>query len=64
VSARAPVPKAAGDESRDDAARYRRAAEEALRQIDFCAEYLRKIHKKPLANRLARNSHYIRKNLM
>jgi hypothetical protein len=64
VSGRAPVPKAAGDESHNDAARYRRAAEEALRQIDFCAEYLRSIHKKPLANRLERNSHYIRKKFL
>jgi hypothetical protein len=47
-----------------EAARYKRAAEEALRQVDFCAEYLRRIHKRQLAARLSRNSAYIRRKLM
>jgi hypothetical protein len=64
VSRRAPVRKAARGDSRGDSARYRRAAEAALQQVDFCAEYLRSIQKKRLAAQLAKNSLYIRRNLM
>lgn len=49
---------------RDEAARYRRAAEEALAQVEWCADYLRRIHKRQLAARLAKNSRYIRQKLM
>ena len=48
----------------EEAARYRRAAEEALAQVEWCAEYLRRIHRHQLAARLAKNSRYIRKKLM
>jgi hypothetical protein len=64
VSRRPPGRKSARGASHGDAARYRRAAEEALRQVDFCTEYLRSIRKKQLAAQLARNSLYIRRNLM
>jgi hypothetical protein len=49
---------------RREAAQYKRAAEEALRQVDFCAEYLRRIHKGRLAARLSRNSAYIRRKFL
>ena len=49
---------------REEVARYKRAAEEALRQVDFCADYLRRIQKRQLAGRLAKNSRYIRQKLM
>jgi hypothetical protein len=62
VSGRPPGRKSA--RARGDAARYRRAAEEALKQVDFCTEYLRSIQKKRLAAQLAKNSLHIRRNLM
>jgi hypothetical protein len=46
-----------------EAARYRRAAEEALRQVDFCVEYLRRIQKRRLAARLAANRDRIKRSL-
>jgi hypothetical protein len=36
----------------------------ALRQVDFCVEYLRRIHKRQLAARLANNTRYIRQKWM
>ena len=53
-----------GEEARGDAERYRRAAEEALEQIDFCIRYLRRIQKRQLAARLAQNRDWIRRSLM
>jgi hypothetical protein len=38
-----------------EAARYRRAAEAALEQVDACIEYLRRIRKGKLAAQLAKN---------
>jgi hypothetical protein len=38
----------------DEAARYRRAAELALGQLEWCIDYLRSIHKNRLAKQLAR----------
>lgn len=52
------------DGQRHQAAQYRRAAEEALKQVDFCVEYLGGIQKRGLAARLSRNSEYIRRNLL
>jgi predicted transcriptional regulator of viral defense system len=52
------------DNGNSDVTRYRRAAEEALRQLDWCVEYLRRINKPQVATRLAKNRDYIRKNLM
>jgi hypothetical protein len=39
----------------DEAARYRRAAQEALNQVDWCIAYLRRIQKRQLAARLEKN---------
>jgi hypothetical protein len=42
--------------SRDEeTARYRRATQLALDQLEWCVEYLRKIHKHRLASQLAKN---------
>ena len=42
-----------------EAARYRRAATEALKQLDWCIEYFRRIQKRKLAARLAQNRRQI-----
>jgi hypothetical protein len=52
------------DETKSDAARYKRAADEALRQVDFCIAYLRRIQKRQLAARLAKNRDSIKRRLM
>jgi hypothetical protein len=49
--------------SREEAERYRRAAEEALDQLEWCVGYLRQVRKDRLANALARNRSAIRHQL-
>ncbi len=44
--------------------RYRRAAEDALQQLDWCIGYLHGIRKAKISVALARNRSYIRQNLM
>ena len=44
--------------------RYRRAAEDALQQIDWCIGYLHGIRKTQLSAQLAKNRHFIKQNLM
>lgn len=39
----------------EEAARYRRAAQLALGQLQWCIDYLRSIHKPRLARQLAKN---------
>lgn len=39
----------------DEAARYRRATYAALDQLEWCAEYLRRIRKAKLAKQVAKN---------
>jgi hypothetical protein len=48
----------------DETMRYRRAAEEALQQLDWCIGYLHGIRKSQLSSRLAQNREYIKRNLM
>ena len=48
----------------DERQRYRRAAEDALEQLDWCIGYLHGIRKRSIAGRLARNRAYIRRNMM
>ena len=48
----------------DEAMRYRRAAEEALQQLDWCIGYLHGIRKPEVSTRLAKNREYIKRNLM
>jgi hypothetical protein len=43
---------------------YRRAAEEALQQLDWCIGYLHGIRKTELSTRLARNREFIKRKLM
>jgi hypothetical protein len=45
-------------------ANYRRAAEEALQQLDWCIGYLHGIRKTELSGRLARNREFIKRKLM
>jgi hypothetical protein len=40
----------------DEAARYRKAAELTLKQLDWCVTYLHSIHKSKIARSLAKNS--------
>lgn len=44
--------------------RYRRAADDALQQLDWCIGYLHGIRKTKISTQLARNRSYIRRNLM
>jgi hypothetical protein len=44
--------------------RYRRAAEDALQQLDWCIGYLHGIRKVQVSRALSRNRSYIRSRLM
>jgi hypothetical protein len=48
----------------DQGQRYRRAAEDALQQLDWCIGYLHGIRKGQISRQLARNRSLIRRNLM
>jgi hypothetical protein len=50
--------------ARDESERYRRAAEDALEQLDWCIGYLHGIRKTQISRQLARNRSYIRQSLM
>jgi hypothetical protein len=47
----------------DDRARYQRAAEAALQQLDWCIMYLRGARKVELARALSRNRDHIRRRV-
>jgi hypothetical protein len=47
-----------------DREQYRRAAEEALQQLDWCIGYLHGIRKTQLSTRLAKNREFIKRKLM
>jgi len=47
-----------------EANRYRKAAEDALQQLDWCIGYLHGIHKVDVSRALAKNRSFIRRNLM
>jgi hypothetical protein len=49
---------------RNEAERYRRAAEDALQQLDWCIGYLHGSNKARIAAALSRNRSYIRKELL
>jgi hypothetical protein len=53
-----------GRKSDSEADRYRRAAEDALQQLDWAIGYLHGIHKQGISKALARNRTYIRRQLM
>jgi hypothetical protein len=47
-----------------EADRYRRAAEDALQQLDWAIGYLHGIHKTEISRALAKNRSHIRRHLM
>ena len=49
--------------SDEHAERYRQAAENALRQLDWCVSYFRRIHKGRISAQLAKNAAHIRSAL-
>jgi len=54
-----------GDQDRDwEVERYRRAAEDALQQLDWCIGYLHGLRKLQVSKALAKNRSYIRNNLL
>jgi hypothetical protein len=46
-----------------EAARYRRAAEETLDQLDWCISYFHRIRKPGIANALRKNRAHIRRQM-
>ena len=48
----------------DDEERYRRAAEDALQQLDWCIGYLHGIRKAKISRQLAKNRNFIKRNLL
>ena len=53
-----------GNERDEEAERYRRAAEDALQQLDWCIGYLHRIRKVDISRALARNRSFIRSELL
>jgi hypothetical protein len=51
-------------DKQDEADRYRRAAEDALQQLDWAIGYLHGIRKTEISKALAKNRTFIRKQLM
>jgi len=47
----------------DEAARYRKAAHMTLDQLDWCVEYLRRIHKPKISQQLATNAAALRRRI-
>lgn len=52
------------DSKQDEADRYRRAAEDALQQLDWAIGYLHGIRKTDISKALAKNRSFIRSKLM
>jgi hypothetical protein len=50
--------------ARDEAERYRQAAEDALQQLEWCIGYLHGIRKAKISKQLAKNRSFIRRNLL
>jgi hypothetical protein len=48
---------------REEAERYRLAAEEALNQLDWCVSYLYRIRKVPIAQVIEKNRSFIRREM-
>ena len=48
----------------DETERYRRAAEDALQQLDWCIGYLHGLRKVEISRALAKNRSYIRTQLL
>jgi hypothetical protein len=56
--------QSAAEEKQEEADRYRRAAEDALQQLDWAIGYLHGIRKVGISRALAQNRSYIRQELM
>jgi hypothetical protein len=56
--------QSAAEEKEDEADKYRRAAEDALQQLDWTIGYLHGIRKVEISRALSRNRSYIRRRLM
>jgi hypothetical protein len=54
----------ADDDRDDELRRYRRAAEDALQQLDWCIGYLHGMRKVAISRALAKNRSYIRTQLL
>jgi hypothetical protein len=54
----------AGEDRDDELERYRRAAEDALQQLDWAIGYLHGIRKTEISRALAKNRSYIRTHLL
>jgi hypothetical protein len=52
------------DKKQDEADRYRKAAEDALQQLDWAIGYLHGIRKTEISKALAKNRSFIRTRLM
>jgi hypothetical protein len=53
-----------GESRNEELERYRRAADDALQQLDWCIGYLHGIRKIQLSRALAKNRSFIRAQLM
>ena len=51
------------DAREQEVARYRRAAEETLNQLDWCINYLHRIRKSAIADALGKNRSLIRREM-
>jgi hypothetical protein len=51
------------DAGEQEVARYRRAAEETLNQLDWCINYLHRIRKPGIADALGKNRSLIRREM-
>jgi hypothetical protein len=56
--------KQSSSSTQEETDRYRRAAEDALQQLDWTIGYLHGIHKTDISKALAKNRSYIRRSLM
>jgi hypothetical protein len=56
--------RSANKDASGETDRYRRAAEDALQQLDWAIGYLHGIRKTDISKALAKNRSYIRKHLM
>ena len=54
---------ATDEDTKREAERYRRAAEQTLDQLDWCVNYLYRVHKPEIAAVLAKNRSAIRRRM-
>ena len=54
---------ATNEQTKQEAERYRRAAEQTLEQLDWCVDYLYRIGKPEIARAIAQNRSLIRRRM-